>query len=106
MLFGVSSGDFATILAVSLLLFTVALLAAYFPGRRASAIDPLIALRHECGCHESLDLEAFTEGLVCKGGVPRPDQWAGPKSSSAASSNQRELPRSARPSLIEIPRFT
>jgi hypothetical protein len=45
MLFGVSSGDFPTIL--SLLLFTVALFAAYFPGRRASAIDPLIALRYE-----------------------------------------------------------
>jgi predicted permease len=47
MLFGVSSGDFPTILAVSLLLFTMALLAAYFPGRRASAIDPMIALRYE-----------------------------------------------------------
>jgi predicted permease len=47
MLFGVSPTDFPTILAVSLLLFTVALLAAYFPGRRASAIDPMVALRYE-----------------------------------------------------------
>lgn len=47
MLFGVSPGDFPTILAVSLLLLTMALLAAYFPGRRASAIDPVIALRFE-----------------------------------------------------------
>jgi ABC-type antimicrobial peptide transport system permease subunit len=47
MLFGVSSGDFPTILAVSLLLFTMALLAAYLPGRRASAIDAMVALRYE-----------------------------------------------------------
>jgi predicted permease len=47
MLFGVSPDDFPTILAVSLLLLTMALLAAYFPGRRASAIDPMVALRFE-----------------------------------------------------------
>jgi predicted permease len=46
-LFGVSSHDVATLTAVSLLLVAVALLAGYLPARRASAIDPIIALRTE-----------------------------------------------------------
>ncbi len=47
MLFGLSPRDLTTIAAVSLLLLVVALFAGYFPAHRASAIDPIVALRAE-----------------------------------------------------------
>lgn len=47
MLFGLSPRDLTTITAVSLLLLLVALLAGYLPARRASSIDPIVALRTE-----------------------------------------------------------
>jgi predicted permease len=47
MLFGLKPTDPATIAASILLLGAAALLAAYLPARRASRIDPMIALRHE-----------------------------------------------------------
>jgi ABC-type lipoprotein release transport system permease subunit len=47
MLFGLSPGDLPTITSVSLLLLLAALFAGYFPARRASAIDPIVALRRE-----------------------------------------------------------
>ena len=47
MLFGISSGDLPTIASVSLLLLAVALFAGYLPARRASRIDPMVALRTE-----------------------------------------------------------
>jgi len=47
MLFGLSPIDLPTIAAVSLLLLLVALFAGYLPARRASAIDPIVALRTE-----------------------------------------------------------
>ncbi len=47
MLFGLSPSDLPTIVTVSLVLLVVALLAGYFPARRASSIDPIAALRTE-----------------------------------------------------------
>jgi predicted permease len=47
LLFEVSATDPATFLSVSLLLAAIALLASYFPARRATRVDPLVALRYE-----------------------------------------------------------
>jgi len=47
MLFGLSPSDLPTITGVSLLLLVVALFAGYLPARRASVIDPIVALRTE-----------------------------------------------------------
>ena len=46
-LFGVGAGDPLTFSAVAVLLFVVALLATYFPSRRALRVDPIAALRAE-----------------------------------------------------------
>ncbi len=47
MLFDVKPGDPVTLGAVSILLMLVALAACYIPARRATRVDPLVALRHE-----------------------------------------------------------
>jgi putative ABC transport system permease protein len=47
LLYGVRPNDWATFVAVSIVLLLVGCIAGYLPARRATKIDPMVALRYE-----------------------------------------------------------
>ena len=46
-LFGVAPTNMATLLAATMLMMLVSAVAGYVPARRATRVDPMVALRYE-----------------------------------------------------------
>ncbi len=46
-LFGVKAADPVAIMVAVLMMISVAAVASFLPARRASRVDPMVALRHE-----------------------------------------------------------
>ena len=47
LLYGVTATDMMTFVVVSVALFAIALVACLIPARRATRVEPLVALRHD-----------------------------------------------------------
>jgi ABC-type lipoprotein release transport system permease subunit len=47
MLFGLGAADPVALIAACAILATIAAAASYIPARRASRVDPMVALRYE-----------------------------------------------------------